>query len=209
MHFHVCGDAGVDLVLDAMEAAIAKHGPNKARANMTHMMMTDPADMSRFTPAQAGASYSALWMMPGASMDVNYEVLEKERADDFYPAGRVVAAGGIIGVGSDYPVATTFPSFAPLDNVEMFVRRARAGDPDAAMQGHEKDKVSLEEAIKAATINNAWLMNKENEFGSITEGKSADFVVLEQSLFDVPSHEISKVTILGTWYKGKQTYAAD
>ena len=66
------------------------------------------------------------------------------QADDFYPAGRVVEAGGIIGVGSDYPVATTFPSFAPLDNVEMFVRRARAGDPDAPMQGHEKDKVSLE-----------------------------------------------------------------
>ena len=209
MHFHVVGDAGVDLILDAMEAAIAKHGPDKARANMTHMMMTDPADMPRFTPAQAGASYSALWIMPGASMDLNYEVLGKERADDFYPAGRVVKAGGIVGVGSDYPVATTFPSFAPRDNVEMFVRRARAGDPDAAMQGHEKDKVSLEEAIKAATINNAWLMNKENEFGSISKGKSADFVVLEQSLFDVPSYEISKVKILGTWYKGKQTYAAD
>ncbi len=208
MHFHVCGDAGVDLVLDAMEASIAKHGPNKARGNLTHMMMTDPADMPRLTPAQSGASYSALWMMPGASMDVNYEALDKERADAFYPAGRVVAAGGIVGVGSDYPVATTFPSFAPLDNIEMFVRRARAGDPDAAMQGFEEDKLSLEEAIKAATINNAWLMNQDDLVGSITAGKSADFVVLEKSLFDVPEHEISQVVIEGTWYKGRQTYAA-
>lgn len=208
MHFHVCGDAGVDLVLDSMEEAIEKHGPGKARANMTHVMMTDPADMPRFAGAQAGASYSALWMMPGPSMDVNYEVLGKDRADAFYPAGRTAATGGIVGVGSDYPVATTFPSYAPLDNIEMFVRRARAGDPDAAMQGYEEDKLSLEEAIKAATINNAWLMNKEDEIGSIAAGKSADFVVLEKNLFEVSEHEISRVKIEATYYKGEQTYSA-
>ncbi len=206
MHFHVCGDAGVELVLDSMEASIAKHGPNKARANLTHAMMTDPADMPRFTPAQSGASYSALWMMPGPSMDVNYEVLDKDRADAFYPAGRLVAAGGIVGIGSDYPVATTFPSFAPLDSIEMFVRRARAGDATASMQGYEEDKISLEEAIKAATINNAWLMNKEDDFGSISVGKSADFVVLEKNLFDVKEHEISGVKVEATYYKGRQTY---
>jgi len=209
MHFHVGGDAGVDLVLDSMEASIAKHGPDKARANMTHVMMTDPADMPRFTPAQTGASYSALWMMPGPSMDVNYEVLGKDRADAFYPAGRTAAAGGYVGIGSDYPVATTFPSYAPLDSIEMFVRRARAGDANAPMQGYDEDKLSLEQAIRAATINNAWLMNKENVFGSITVGKSADFVVLEKSLFDVPEHEISQVKIEGTWYKGRQTYASE
>ena len=209
MHFHVCGDRGVDLVLTAMEDAIATHGPDKARGNLTHVMMTDPADMPRFTPAQSGASYSALWMMPGASMDDSTKVIGKERTDAYYPAGRTVAAGGIVGIGSDYPVATTFPSYAPLDSIEMFVRRARAGDPDAPMQGFEEDKLSLEEAIKAATINNAWLMNKEDEFGSITVGKSADFVVLDENLFDVEEHMISKVKILGTYYKGNQTHAAN
>ena len=209
MHFHVCGDRGVDLVLTAMENAIETHGPDKARGNLTHVMMTDPADMPRFTPAQSGASYSALWMMPGVSMDDSTKVLGKERTDAFYPAGRTAAAGGIVGIGSDYPVATTFPSYAPLDSIEMFVRRARAGDPNAEMQGFEEDKLSLEEAIKAATINNAWLMDKENEVGSITAGKSADFVVLGQNLFDVEPHEISRVAVEGTWYRGRQTHAAD
>ena len=142
-------------------------------------------------------------------MDVNYDVLDKERADAFYPAGRTAAAGARVGVGSDYPVATTFPSYAPLDSIEMFVRRARAGDPDAPMQGYEEDKLSLAEAIKAATINNAWLMNKEELFGSITIGKSADFVVLEKSLFDVEPHEISQVAVEATYYRGKQTYDRD
>ena len=209
MHFHVCGDRGVDLVLTAMEKAIETHGPDKARGNLTHVMMTDPADMGRFSAAQSGASYSALWMEPGPSMDSNVKVLGKVRADAFYPAGRTAAAGARVGVGSDYPVATTFPSYAPLDNIEMFVRRARAGDPNAPMHGFEEDKLSLEEAIRAATINNAWLMNKETEFGSITTGKSADFVVLDQSLFDVAEYEISKVKILGTYYKGRQTYSAE
>jgi len=209
MHFHVVGDAGVELVIESMEESIAKHGADKVRANMTHVMMTDPADMPRFTPAQTGASYSALWIMPGASMDDSTRVIGKERTDSFYPAGRTAAAGGVVGIGSDYPVATTFPSYAPLDNIEMFVRRARAGDADAPMHGFEEDKLSLEEAIKAATTNNAWLMNKENEFGTISVGKSADFVVLEQNLFDVAEHEISKVKVEGTYYKGKQTYAAD
>ena len=109
MHFHVCGDAGVELVLESMEESIAKHGPDKARANMTHVMMTDPADMPRFTPAQAGASYSALWMEPGPSMDVNVNVLGKARADAFYPAGRTAAAGARVGVGSDYPCGDDVP----------------------------------------------------------------------------------------------------
>ena len=52
-------------------------------------------------------------------------------------------------------------------------------------------------------------MNKENEFGSIEAGKSADFVVLEQNLFDVAEHEISQIGISGTWYKGRQTYAGE
>ncbi len=51
-------------------------------------------------------------------------------------------------------------------------------------------------------------MNKENEFGSITAGKSADFVVLEKSLFDVPEHEISQVKIEATYYKGNRTHAS-
>ena len=207
MHFHVCGDRGVDLVLTAMENAIETHGPDKARGNLTHVMMTDPADMPRFTPAQSGVSYSSLWMMPGASIDDSTRVLGKERTDAYYPAGRTVAAGGIVGIGSDYPVATTFPSYAPLDGIEMFVRRARAGDARAPMQGFEDDKLSVEEAIRAATINNAWLMNKETEIGSITVGKSADFVLLNENLFDVDAHRISKVKILGTFYKGRQTYA--
>ncbi|WP_420582749.1 amidohydrolase [Reichenbachiella sp.] len=208
MHFHVCGDAGIELVVDAMEASIAKHGKDKARANMTHAMMIDPADMPRFNDAQAGVSFSALWIMPGPSMDVNYDVVG-DRADDFYPAGRVVQAGAKVGIGSDYPVATTFPSFAPLDNIEMFVTRARAGQEGALMQGKDIDKLSLEDAIKAATISNAWLMNGDKEFGSIEVGKSADFVVLEKNLFDVPSHEISKVKINGTYYKGNQTFSGN
>ena len=208
MHFHVCGDRGVDLVLTAMERAIQAHGPDKARGNLTHVMMIDPADMARFDPAQSGASFSALWMEPGPSMDVNINVLGQARADAFYPAGRTAAAGAKVGIGSDYPVATTFPSYAPLDNIEMFVRRARAGDPDAPMQGHDEDKLGLGDAIKAATISNAWLMGKEDELGSITSGKSADFVVLEESLFDVADHEISRVQILGTYYKGNETFAS-
>ena len=168
-------------------------------------MMTDPADMPRFNPAQSGVSYSALWIMPGDSMNDSTKLLGKERTDAYYPAGRT-AAGTRVGIGSDYPVATTFPSYAPLDSIEMFVRRARAGDPDAPVQGYEEDKLSLQEAIKAATINNAWLMNKENEFGSIAQGKSADFVILDENLFDVEEHEISQVEVLATYYRGRQTY---
>ena len=37
MHFHVCGDAGVDLVLDSMEEAILVHGKDKARAKVAEL----------------------------------------------------------------------------------------------------------------------------------------------------------------------------
>ena len=64
-------------------------------------------------------------------------------------------------------------------------------------------------SILGATIDNAWLMNKETEIGSITAWNSADFVVLEQSLFEVEPHEISKVAVQSTWYRGRKTFGND
>ncbi|MGB6336463.1 MAG: amidohydrolase family protein [Thermoanaerobaculia bacterium] len=110
---------------------------------------------------------------------------------------------------SFYPVATTFPSYNPLDSIEMFMRRARSGEADAPSLRQDEDRLSLEDAIKAATISNAWLMNKENEIGSIEVGKSADFVILENNLFEISVHEISQTEVLGTYYKGRQTYSGN
>ena len=77
------------------------------------------------------------------------------------------------------------------------------------MHGYDEDKLTREQAIRTATIDNAWLMAADDIAGSITAGKSADFVVLDENLFDVEEHNISKVKILGTYYKGNQTYAGD
>jgi len=47
------------------------------------------------------------------------------------------------------------------------------------------DQISLEDAIRAMTLGGAYSMRKENEFGSIEKGKSADMVVLDRNLFEI------------------------
>jgi len=66
-----------------------------------------------------------------------------------------------------------------------------------------KQKVSLEQAIAAVTINPAWQIRMEDKLGSLEVGKYADLVVLDKNLFDIDPTEISEVNVLMTMVDGR------
>ena len=65
-----------------------------------------------------------------------------------------------------------------------------------------RQRLSLEDAIKAYTINGAYQMHMEDEIGSIEVGKKADLVVLGQDLFAVDTYAIHQVPVLLTLMDG-------
>ena len=66
--------------------------------------------------------------------------------------------------------------------------------------------MTLEEVIKAYTINVAWSLHYDDVTGSIEEGKFADMIILNHNLFEIPVTEIHKTEVQQTIFKGLVVY---
>ena len=70
------------------------------------------------------------------------------------------------------------------------------------------EAIGLPAAIRAMTIDSAYLMSQEKEVGSIELGKRADFIVLDKNLTEIPPEEIDSTKVLVTVFDGKVVYDA-
>jgi predicted amidohydrolase YtcJ len=72
-----------------------------------------------------------------------------------------------------------------------------------------EEKVSVEEAVRAYTVNGAWAEFAESAKGTLEAGKLADLVVLDRDIFTIPPEEISGVKVRMTVFDGKILYGKD
>ena len=70
----------------------------------------------------------------------------------------------------------------------------------------ENEAIDLATAIKAYTLNGAYVNFLEHKVGSIEINKQADFIVLNQNLFNVPLSEINETKVLETYFNGQLVY---
>ena len=73
----------------------------------------------------------------------------------------------------------------------------------------ESQRMDLEWLIEAYTINGAYLRQHEEIAGSIEVGKSADLVVLEKNLFEIPPSEVGEVQVVMTFFEGKEVFTME
>jgi predicted amidohydrolase YtcJ len=71
---------------------------------------------------------------------------------------------------------------------------------------HPAETMTREEALKSMTIWPAFAGFQESMLGSLTPGKYADFVVLDQDIMQVPADAILKTRVLATYLGGKAVY---
>ena len=79
-------------------------------------------------------------------------------------------------------------------------------DPWEQIEGQTGEPVSLDVAIRMMTLNSVKLMEGEDEFGSIEVNKFADFIILDQDLFEIEPARISNTNVLQTIFNGKAVY---
>ncbi len=85
------------------------------------------------------------------------------------------------------------------------VTRKMWKDPNDGVLGPQY-RSSIQEAIKAYTINAAWQLKRENELGSLTVGKLADLVVLDSNPMLVLPENLPSIKVLETYLGGKVVY---
>ena len=92
----------------------------------------------------------------------------------------------------------------PLQAMETAITRKAPGGKGKALAPDEG--IDLPTAIKALTLDSAYVMNQDDSVGSIVEGKRADMIVLDKNPFEIPVTEISTTQILSTVLDGKVVF---
>lgn len=193
MHIHAIGDRAVRESLDAIEAAQKTNGDAMShRHRLTHVEMVDPNDIGRFKKLGVIADFQVAgdFALPENYGDV--EPLIGERAYKMLPVRSVYDTGAMVTLSSDWDVSSLNP-FVGMQH---------------ALQLGKQSLPNLAAAVKAYTLNPAYLMRQEDTTGSIEVGKFGDVIVLDQNIFDVPVTNISKTKVLLTVLGGKTVYRA-
>jgi predicted amidohydrolase YtcJ len=209
VHVHACGERTARVALDAFEAAIATNPPRDRRHVIAHNVLTDDADIPRFGGLGVIAQFSANWMSADpdtlASLTARYGPARQSR---IYRPKSILAAGGSVTFGSDWPAAGYFSTYKPLDAIQVAVTRQLIGKPDAPVLPPAAERLDLAEAIHAGAMAGARQLRLEDQIGSLEPGKRADLIVLARNLFEVSPHEIASVPVDLTMMNGRLTHGA-
>ncbi|MEG0485967.1 MAG: amidohydrolase family protein, partial [Oscillospiraceae bacterium] len=131
--------------------------------------------------------------------DIHIANFGYERAKHISPAHSAIKNNMIFTFHQDAPVIEP-------NNLET-IRCAVTRKTKSGVSLGDDECISVEDAIKAVTINAAYQYSEENEKGSIKAGKHADFVIMDKSPLAVPKNEISKILITETIKDGITVFA--
>ncbi len=198
---HAIGDRGNRLVLDAYAAALKAAPAADHRFRVEHAQILNYDDVSRF---------ATLGVIP--SMQASHQTSDMYWAGARLGAQRLLGAyawrsllntGVVVPNGSDFPVEHV----NPLISFHSAVSRQDARDwPPGGW--YPAERMTREEALKSVTIWAAYAGFQEKVLGSLTPGKYADFVVLDQDIMRVPPELLLQTKVLQTWVGGTRVYEA-
>lgn len=200
---HCSGDAAVRMVLDTVET-LRSEGVTQ-RYQIAHGQFIAEADLPRLAALGVSADISPFLWVPGVIPDAIATAVPAERAARMQPNRTLIDSGALVAGGSDWPVSETPDAW---EGIEGLVTRA---DPSGRHPGTlwAEQAITLAEAIEVFTINGARAMGLGDIAGSLEVGKSADFVVLDASPFDVAPDDLADVRVAQTWFAGERVFARD
>jgi predicted amidohydrolase YtcJ len=202
VHMHAIGDRAVRVSLDAVEAAKGANGETDNRHHIAHLEVVQPEDINRFAALGVSANMQTLWHFRDSYItDLTEPFLEKDVQRWLYPAKSFKNAGARVVWGSDWPVSTS----DPFDSMEVAVLRR---DPHAA-EGETwlpEEALSVDDMVRALTIEGAYLMGQEDIRGSLEVGKQADFIILDADPYKVEPSDISEISVTATYIGGREVY---
>ena len=203
---HATGDRAVRATLDAVEAARKANGDSGMMHEISHAELIDPADLSRFRELNVIAEFSPILWYPTPLLEVMTQVIGEERANRFWPTRALLDEGAHLIYGSDWPSVVPDPN--PWPGVEALVTRR---DPYGNFPGAlwPEQAVDLETTLRIFTLNGAVAGKQAHRTGTIEVGKSADFIVLDRNLFEIPLEDISDTQVLLTVVSGREVYRAE
>lgn len=195
---HAIGDQGVSWVLDAFAESPARPGGIGNR--IEHIEVVTPDDVARFKSLGVTAS-----MQPHhATCCVGNYVIERigrDRLPNAYVWRQMLDNDVDLVLGSDWPTSPFNPLIQMADTMHRETRIDGVIRP-----WDEGNTLKFEEALYAYTQAGANMTSWADEIGSITVGKWADFVILDQRLPHDIGRELEHRQVAATYLAGRRVY---
>jgi predicted amidohydrolase YtcJ len=193
IHCHVNGDEGLDIVLDMLQTLQRESPRRNHRFTLEHLGYSTSTQARRIR---------ALGALVSAQPNYLYVLSDKyakhgmgyDRASRMVLLGTLERQGTVVALHSDLTMAPAAPLFL------AWIAANRINMEGAVMAPSEK--LSLDAAIRAITIDAAYVIGLEHEVGSIAAGKRADFAVLEEDPYEVGAFGLKDIPIWGVVFEG-------
>ncbi len=198
MACHVHGDAGVDTILDVYEHALQANPRDDHRLRLEHVGAISNAQLQR--AHDLGVTCSIFVDQIHYWGDILVDGLfGPEHGSRWMPAGSAAATGMRISLHNDPPVTPE----EPLRNISVAATRVA---PSGRVLGPE-ERLTVDQAIRAQTLDAAWQLFADDVVGSLEVGKYADLVVLSADPRSVPAEDIADLEVRATYLAGRRVYA--
>ncbi|MBX7108422.1 MAG: amidohydrolase [Chitinophagales bacterium] len=189
---HAIGDAAIDLVLEVYNE-IAKDNIQQVHHRIEHLGLPSPANLRMMHSLQVSAVMQPVFIY---ELGKNFrQYLPDIYLDDVYPARSVLNHAVNLAFSTDAPVVKDFNPITGL------IAANSRMDGDGIVLGASQ-RISMDESIYAYTMGSALANGDQENRGSITCGKSADFIVLDKNISKVPVRELQTCRVLQAFVNG-------
>ena len=202
VHAHVMGNKGVNRIVNAY----INGGKDEMRNTLVHVHQVVPADYQRMADHNIYVTEGMLWhhfsndkqeLLKQGYVPVGME-------DKSYPMKSYFDHGVNMSSHSDFPALSGSPD-DPFGIMEIAVTGVYY--PEQAKPWWTEELLTREQALNALTINCAKQMLIENERGSVSVGKYADFLLVDKDVLTCPVTEIHEAKPAATYFEGKKVYS--
>ncbi|MBU9766680.1 amidohydrolase [Mycobacterium sp. TNTM28] len=194
---HVHGDAGVDTILDVYQEALGRWPRKDHRLRLEHVGAITPEQLRRAHSLGVTCSLFVDHLHYWGDVLVD-GLFGPEHGGRWMPAGSAVATGMRISLHNDPPVTPE----EPLRNISVAVTRTA---PSGRVLGPE-ERLTVEQGIRAQTIDAAWQLFADDVIGSLEVGKYADLVIVSADPRTTDPQRIADLEVQATFLAGEQVH---
>jgi predicted amidohydrolase YtcJ len=198
---HAIGDRANAWTLDLLEKLEHVNLRENRRFRIEHAQHLRPKDIKRIAALGAVASCQPYHLAEDGLFAE--KKIGANRLRSILPLRSLIDAGARVAFGSDFPVVT----MNPFKGMKAATTRQTLDGryPDGLAP---EEKITIDEAIAGYTIGAAYAAFDERRIGSITEGKLADYVVLDRDPFAIEPNDLDKIQVLKTVVGERVVYEA-
>ena len=197
MNTHCIGDSANRYILNLYNKVLGNSTDRRWR--IEHAQVIHEADFAKFklnniipSVQPTHATSDMYWV---------YDRLGKERTSNAYAYQKLIENAGMIAGGSDFPVEGINPFrgiYAAVVRQDLKRIPANGFEPS--------NKISRMDAIKSFTIWAAYAGFEDKIKGSLEQGKTADFIIIDKDIMNCNEYDIPYINVLKTFSDGKQVY---